>query len=671
MSKTTRAFLCAVLAVGSLLAIGGVAQATILADARADYDAHSPTVGVPSLGLISDSAGDGSWNFYSSTAIDPALGSLTPLNYMASVGTPGTAGYGQQPSFLGLNLPAFANANVIGGEGVTGPNELSIHPGWPIGGDPTPSPYLVMRWTAGPNSAGLIDLDAAFRGAGSSLKDWRVYANGIEQFSETSATTTVAKNGLAIAAGQHVDFVVGGGPGDFYGDHSFFSATISDHGPAVARLRDDYDAHTPVPDAPSTGLIADYSGDGEWNFFGSVTENPADVAAGLTPLIYRTTGPHPVVDGDSYVDPTQTPYFLPGVKNGALLLPASSEGTPDPDELAVHPGQAGRVFNVTRWTAGPNEAGVVNLAGTLRDLGAVHNGVTLSIFARGVQQFGPITTSGNLDIDFDLDVTVAAGSNVDFVVGSNGNFAADHSALSVEIAPVALVPQVVIADVRADYDAHTPQLNEPSSDLISDTQGNGAWDFFASATANPTDAGADLASLIYATTPDSVRAADSYIAAGQFLGLPGVKNGQLILGVNEGVPDDNELGVHPGNTGQARTYQVTRWTAGAGEAGEISVVGSIRNFLAGGNGITFEIYVDGTLAHNGGAVNGSGIPFDFDTTVGVGSVVDFVVGNNVGFGADHSGLAITITQAVPEPSTLALFVLGALGLMATVRRRRV
>jgi hypothetical protein len=413
-----------------------------------------------------------------------------------------------------------------------------------------------------------------------------------------------------------------------------------------AQLRADYDAHTPVPGESSIGLIPDTIGDGAWNFFGSITENPTDPGAELWPLSYSTTGPHAVVDGNAYIYPDQD-YGLPGIKNGQLILGAN-EGVPDDDELAVHSGQAGRTHMVTRWTAGESAVGDVKLAGTMRELGIVVDGVTFSVFADGVRHLGPAHINTEEGLDFDVDVTVASGSSVDFVVGKNGNFFSDHSALSVDITPTVIIPpspRVVLADLRADYDAHTPVPGEPSLGLIVDTHGHGEWNFFDSATANPTDADADLTPLSYSNTqPHAVVAADSYVDPDQGpYFLAGIKNGQLILGANEGFPNADEVGVHPGQSG--RTYMVTRWTAGEGEDGEINVSGAARELGVVCNGITFAIYADGDLAFDGGALTGpSAVDFDFDANVTVGSSIDFVVGNNGNFACDHSALSVAITR---------------------------
>ena len=414
-----------------------------------------------------------------------------------------------------------------------------------------------------------------------------------------------------------------------------------------AQLRADYDAHSPVPGEPSIGLIPDTIGDGAWDFFGSVTENPTDPSAELWPLSYTTTGPHAVVDGNSYVDPDQD-FGLPGIKNGQLIL-GDNEGFPEDDEVAVHSGNAGRTYLVTRWTAGESAAGDVKLAGTMRELGVVVDGITFSVFTDGLRHFGPAYVNTETGVDFDVDVTVGSGSIVDFVVGKNGNFFSDHSALSVDITPTVIVPpppRIVLADLRADYDAHTPVPGEPSAGLVADAHGQGAWNFFDSATANPTDAGADLTLLSYSTTqPHAVVAADSYIDPVQGFGLAGIKNGQLILGANEGFPNFDEVGVHPGQAD--RTYMVTRWTAGEGEDGEVNVSGTARELGVICNGITFAIYTDGNLAFDGGAITDpTTVSFNFDANVSVGSNIDFVVGNNGNFACDHSALSVSIT--IPE-----------------------
>jgi hypothetical protein len=307
------------------------------------------------------------------------------------------------------------------------------------------------------------------------------------------------------------------------------------------------------------------------------------------------------------------------------------------------------------WAAGPTGVGWTTefpndaLIGT--DIETTMYGANATAYVR--VPFNILTASALDEID---QLTMGMKYDDGFVAYLNGTEVARrnapetlawNSSATQDVAGVVTGPSVVVADLRADYDAHVPVAGQSSIGKIADSSGSGQWNFFDSATANPADPGAGLTPLTFSTTqPHAVVAANSYIDSAQGFGLPGIQNGQLILGGNEGAPDDDEVAVHPGQAG--RTYMVSRWTAGEGEDGEVIVSGTARELGVVCNGITFAIYVDGTSGFDGGRItDNTGVDFDFTTTVDVGDHVDFVVGSNGSFACDQSALSATISVSLP------------------------
>jgi hypothetical protein len=109
-----------------------------------------------------------------------------------------------------------------------------------------------------------------------------------------------------------------------------------------------------------------------------------------------------------------------------------------------------------------------------------------------------------------------------------------------------------------------------------------------------------------------------------------------------------------------------RWIAPA--TGDYTITGFFQhNDTANGNGqVSVRIIENGTATLF--SLNNSGQnPFDLGTlTLPVGTVVDFAAGG-FSFAYDTTGLAVTI-QAVPEPTSIALLILGT-SLLVVCRRR--
>jgi hypothetical protein len=134
-----------------------------------------------------------------------------------------------------------------------------------------------------------------------------------------------------------------------------------------------------------------------------------------------------------------------------------------------------------------------------------------------------------------------------------------------------------------------------------------------------------------------------------------------------GVPNGTD-----GNWGRQPVEQwaVRRWVSDV--AGPVSVSGLIAPYQSGW--MMTYVFVDGTQVF-GQQVPLSETPYSFDTTVSVGSTVDFVIAprnhSEVNGTTEFTAVVTSESGAVPEPSTLAMWSgLGAMGLIASWRRRK-
>jgi hypothetical protein len=135
--------------------------------------------------------------------------------------------------------------------------------------------------------------------------------------------------------------------------------------------------------------------------------------------------------------------------------------------------------------------------------------------------------------------------------------------------------------------------------------------------------------------------------------------------------DPAGLGMHPANEGDARTYDVVRWTAPT--AGTYDVAATWQDADAGGgSGAEAFVVLNGTsvAGFNGAFPNGGSAAYDDNALVlSAGDTLDFVLGPgaNGDFGNDSTTFNADIAL-VPEPGAIGL--LGAGALLALRRRRR-
>jgi hypothetical protein len=127
-----------------------------------------------------------------------------------------------------------------------------------------------------------------------------------------------------------------------------------------------------------------------------------------------------------------------------------------------------------------------------------------------------------------------------------------------------------------------------------------------------------------------------------------------------------QLGLHPGPAGE---YSLVRFIAPS--SGQYSISGGFVGLDFVGPTTTDVHILQNSSAIFNGVVNsyGSGPSFSTVLTLQAGDKLDFAVGfgSNGSYFYDSTGLAVHIS-AVPEPATIAMGIIGAIGLIA-VRRR--
>jgi hypothetical protein len=195
----------------------------------------------------------------------------------------------------------------------------------------------------------------------------------------------------------------------------------------------------------------------------------------------------------------------------------------------------------------------------------------------------------------------------------------------------------VAADLAGDYRAGL----DLAGGGVPDRAGDGEWVYLSSSMANPSHPAAQTSLLEFGAVGNAGHA--GYGGGQNGHNLASISDefvfddGQLNDGI-QGGPGYHELALQPaGNVAggpyggnAARPFAVARWIAGESSAGLANITGSIRDFIASGDGVDFLIYVDGQLKFFAFG-SGSTLPernFDFDVMLTEGSIVDFVLGNN-------------------------------------------
>lgn len=188
---------------------------------------------------VTDTAGDGRWLFLSSDDPDPDAPEARLANLLwGPVGDRGTRGLRAEEG-AGTVAPSLAETfifeagrqNVPGSTSHPGYHEVLVQPG---SGDGA-CPYVVVRWVAGPSSAGLINVSGVVRNLveGGDGPDFTVRVGGELVFEASTSRAdgvleeTYFELDRRIEEGEIVDFVLGNGDrGDAQGDESALRVVI-------------------------------------------------------------------------------------------------------------------------------------------------------------------------------------------------------------------------------------------------------------------------------------------------------------------------------------------------------------------------------------------------------------------------------------------------------------
>ena len=203
--------------------------------------------------------------------------------------------------------------------------------------------------------------------------------------------------------------------------------------------------------------IADATGAGQWGYYKSNNPNPSAIGADLQALVWGDVGN---AGNQGYGGGESGDWNVAAISDEFLFVDGGDnigiQGGPGYQELALHPGGAATDFEyvVARWTAGIAVDGLVNIAGSIRNLVNNSDSVEFFVYVDGVLEFSVDAAGTTLDETyFDFDSTISPGQSVDFVVGNGGadNPFGDESILKAIISADYLA-SVKVLPVRGDLD---------------------------------------------------------------------------------------------------------------------------------------------------------------------------------------------------------------------------
>ncbi|CAA6692454.1 MULTISPECIES: DUF2961 domain-containing protein [unclassified Lentimonas] len=213
---------------------------------------------------------------------------------------------------------------------------------------------------------------------------------------------------------------------------------------------------------------------------------------------------------------------------------------------------------------------------------------------------------------------------------------------------------VAIADLRADYQSATAEQTTADfngGEGLSDMYGEGRWNYFESDATDADDyADGSILELLEFDSTVGNGGNSGYRDPEDSSFAPIVAGGKAF---NDSITlEANKLAVHPGSQADEASA-VIRWTAGAGETGELRIGGEVgrgATSVSGGDGREFYIFktdVAGTsssllLTEIFGEVDTTPVAFSIATTVAEGEHIDFVVNRVENYNADEIHLAATV-----------------------------
>lgn len=208
----------------------------------------------------------------------------------------------------------------------------------------------------------------------------------------------------------------------------------------------------------------------------------------------------------------------------------------------------------------------------------------------------------------------------------------------------------IVANLRGDYVDGTTD-----GDLASFAASMGSWLYISSGTRNPTQDPV-LDTMVWTDSLNRYHYDIAVDPSDFYEPTAGISPIELAA---------DEVYFHPRNSPSPPRFAVARWTADAD--GNYSIAGHVRDFgVGGGDGIDFEIFVNGSSAFVSDALVNTTDTFNFSAFLSAGATVDFVIDPLGNANFDSTALAALIS--VPEPSTWALVGLVAVG--ALVQRYR-
>ncbi len=208
----------------------------------------------------------------------------------------------------------------------------------------------------------------------------------------------------------------------------------------------------------------------------------------------------------------------------------------------------------------------------------------------------------------------------------------------------------LIADARADW---VPGMIPGDTNSPPDSAGIGVWEYLLANNANPT-VDPTLQTLAWDTMIPGYESPD-------FLHVDGFNTTSLTA------ENSSELGMYSNAPGSEWVF--LRWTAGPGVPSMLSIDGSARKDVAGGNGLELFLYVDGIRRRTIEIVQDNlvGETFSIEVSdVEPGTLIDLVHSNN-GDTSDDLALITLQIREIPAPAGLPLL---ALAITGAARRRR-